>query len=153
MKESGSRRKPGTAVRLLSFFATVLTALSMSSCIVAVPLIIVASSDKAYVQKVEVPASADKVYQEAIRWAGSCANAKILKKDDAERYVETSNEVGKASVKATPCGPEKTELVVTADAPKTSEGKETERAKEKELALSIVKNICDGLGVQCKTGD
>jgi hypothetical protein len=153
MKELRSTQKSAIIVRSFGYFTSAMSLVFLFACIAAVPLIIkYAKSDEGYVSKVDVPASADRVYQEAIRRAESRPDVTILKRDDAERFLEATDGVQKASVKVTPEGPEKTELVVTADVPKTEEGKEAERAKEKELSLQIVKGICDGLGVKCEVG-
>ncbi len=150
MKELRFSKKSGIKVTPLSFPAAMLVVMSMFACIAAVPLIIhYAKSDKGYVSTVEVPASADKVYQTAIRETEARPNLKILKRDDAERFIEITDGVQKASAKATPVGPEKTELVVVADIPKTDESKEMEKKKGKELSLRVVNVLCDSLGVKC----
>ncbi len=150
MKQLSYRKKSGIKVRSLSFSASILAAIFMSACIAAVPLIIkYAKSDKGYVSTVEVPASADKVYQTAIHEAEVRPHLKILKRDDAERFIEITDGVQKGSVKATPVGPEKTELVIVADVPKTEEGKEAEKKRENELSLRVANVLCDSLGVKC----
>ena len=151
MKELRSKENFRITVRSLSFLMSILAVIFMFACIAAVPLIVMyAKSDKGYVSTVEVPAPADKVYQTAIRETEARPNLKILKRDDAERYIEITDGVQKASVKATPVSPEKTELVVMANVPKPEEGgKELEKEKEKELSLRVVNVLCDGLDVKC----
>jgi hypothetical protein len=150
MKELKSKENYRITVRSLSFLMSMLAAISMAACIAAVPLVVMyAKSDKGYVSTVEVPAPADKVYQTAIRETEARPQLKILKKDDAERFIEITDGVQKASVKATPISPEKTELVVVANVPKTEEGKEVQIEREKEISLRIVNVLCDGLGVKC----
>jgi hypothetical protein len=150
MKELRSKEKSRITVRSLSFFMSMLAVIFMFACVAAIPLVVkYAKSDKGYVSTVEVPASADKVYQTAIRETEARPNLKILKRDDAERFIEVTDGVQKASAKAKPVGPEKTELVVVANVPKTEEGKEVEREREKELSLRVVNVLCDGLGVKC----
>jgi hypothetical protein len=137
-------------VRFLSFLMSMLTVIVMFACIAAVPLIVkYAKSDKGYVSTVEVPATADKVYQTAIRETEARPHLKILKRDDTERFIEITDGVQKASVKATPISEEKTELVVVAQVPKTEEGKEVERKREEELSLRVVNVLCDSLSVKC----
>jgi hypothetical protein len=150
MKELKSKENYRITVRSLSFLMSMLAAISMAACIAAVPLVVMyAKSDKGYVSTVEVPAPADKVYQTAIRETEARPQLKILKKDDAERFIEITDGVQKASVKATPISPEKTELVVVANVPKTEEGKEVQIEREKEISLRIVNVLCDGLSVKC----
>ena len=151
MKELRIKESFRIKVRSLSFLMCMLAVIFMLACVVAaVPLIVkYAKSDKGYVSTVEVPASADKVYQTAIRETEARPNLKILKKDDAERFIEITDGVQRASVKATPVSLEKTELVVVAQIPKTEEGKEVQRDREKELSLRVVNVLCDGLGVKC----
>lgn len=152
MKELRIKDNFRITVRSLSFFMCMLAVIFMFACVVAaVPLIVkYAKSDKGYVSTVEVPAPADKVYQTAIRETEARPNLKILKKDDAERFIEITDGVQKASAKATPIGTDRTELVVVANVPKPEEGgKELEKEKEKELSLRVVNVLCDGLGVKC----
>jgi len=150
MKELRIRENFRITGRSLSFLMCMLAVIFMFACIAAVPLIIMyAKSDKGYVSTVEVPAPADKVYQTAVRETEARPHLKILKKDDAERFIEITDGVQTASVKATPISPEKTELVVVAQIPKTEEGKEVQRARETELSLRVVNVLCDGLGVKC----
>jgi ABC-type Na+ efflux pump permease subunit len=150
MKESESKGRLRIIVRSLSFLVSMLTVTVMLACIAAVPLVVMyAKSDKGYVSTVEVPAPADKVYETAIREIEARPHLKILKRDDAEQFIEITDEVQKASVKATPISPDKTELVVVAQVPKTEEGKEVKREREAELSLRVVNVLCDALGVKC----
>jgi len=150
MRELRSKENFRITGRSFGFLVSMLALMLMLACIAAVPLVVkYAKSDKGYVSTVEVPASADKVYQTAIRETEARPHLKILKRDDAERFIEITDGVQKASAKATPISPEKTELVVVAQVPKTEEGKEVEREREVELSLRIVNVLCDGLGVKC----
>jgi len=139
-----------TTKHILLVLTTICVVTSFLGCIAAVPLIVkYAKSEKGYISKVEVPATADKVYQTAIRETEARPHLKILKKDDAERFIEITDGVQKASIKTTPVGPEKTELEVVANVPKTEEGKEVEREREKELSLRVVSVLCEALSVKC----
>lgn len=139
-----------TKKHCLRVMTTICVVTSFLGCIAAVPLVVkYAKGDKGYVSKVEVPAPADKVFYTAIRETEARPNLKILKQDNAERFIEITDGVQKASVKATPVGAEKTELEVIANVPKTEEGKEVKIEREKEISLRIVNVICDGLGVKC----
>jgi hypothetical protein len=150
MKELRIKETFRIIVRFLSFLMSMLAVMVMLACIAAVPLVVkYAKSDKGYVSTVEVPAAADKVYQTAIRETEARPHLKILKRDDTERFIEITDGVQKASVKATPISEEKTELVVVAQVPKTEEGKEVERKREEELSLRVVNVLCDSLSVKC----
>jgi len=51
-------------VRSFGFLVSMLALMLMLACVAAIPLVVkYAKSDKGYVSTVEVPASADKVYQ------------------------------------------------------------------------------------------
>jgi len=65
---------------------------------------------------------------------------KLLKKDDEKFVAEGEKGELNATIMATPLDDKKTQLIVTADAGK----KET----DKKLALQIITNICDKLGVK-----
>jgi hypothetical protein len=146
--------KSKAVLRSFGFYFVIMAIMLSFSCIAAIPLVIeYEKSKKGYVSKVEVPAPADKVYQTALREAEARHKLKILKKDDTERLIEITDGVQKASVKATPAGPEKTDLEIVADIPKTEEGKEVEVEREKELSLRIVNVLCDALGVKCTVAE
>jgi hypothetical protein len=125
---------------------------SFLGCIAAIPIAIkYAKSKQGYVAEAEIPAPAEKVYRAAISLAEERAPVvKILKKDDVKLFLEVTDDIQKASLKAESISQEKTAVIVKADVPKV-EGKEKEFEKdgEKELALRIIDKICTKLNVQC----
>ena len=92
---------------------------------------------------------ADKVYATAVTMAEE-KDLQILKKEDDKRYLEVTDGVQTASLKAEPAANDKTEITVTATLP-SKEGQEKEQRKEeqKELTLRIINRLCDRLEVKC----
>jgi hypothetical protein len=139
-------------IKFLGYLITLVTAISFFACIAAIPIAIhYAKSKEGYVAEAEITAPAEKVYRAAISLAEERAPVvKILKKDDAKMMIEVTDDIQKASFKADPINSEKTGVIIKADVPKV-EGKEKEYEKEqeKELAMSILNNLCTKLNVQC----
>ncbi|MEW6586224.1 MAG: hypothetical protein AB1442_11520 [Nitrospirota bacterium] len=130
-------------VKHLWMAATLFAVLSMAACVAAIPVAIKYYKDaKFYAVRAEMPVSADKVYNTALNMAEQRTDVKILKKDDKALFLEVTDGIQVASLKAEPVSGEKTDVTIKADVP---EGKE----KEKELALRIINNICNKLEVKC----
>jgi len=146
-----NKRNSGVTMKFLGYLITVVTTFSFFACIAAIPIAIkYAKSKEGYVAEAEIPAPAEKVYRTAISLAEERAPVvKILNKDDAKLLLEVTDDIQKASFKAESISSEKTAVIVKADVPKV-EGKEKEYEKEqeKELALRIIHNVCDRLGVK-----
>ena len=147
-----NKRNSGVTMKFLGYLITVVTAISFSACIAAIPVAIkYAKSKEGYVAEAEIPAPAEKVYRAAIALTEERAPVvKILKKDDAKLFLEVTDDIQKASFKAESISQEKTAVIVKADVPKVEGNeKEYEKEQEKELALRIIDKICAKLNVQC----
>jgi hypothetical protein len=127
------------------------TAISLSSCIAAVPIAVKWYKDAdRTVAKAEMPVPAEKVYSTALTMAEE-KDLEILKEERDKFLIEVTDGVQKAVVKAEPLDNEKTKLTVEASVPKVEgEEKVEEKTREKELALRIVDRICTRLYVECK---
>ena len=115
--------------------------ISMLACVAAIPVIIHYESTKHYTATVQVNAKPQAVYQTAIRVIEGKPDVEIAKKDEAKLLVEADR--GKkqsVSIHAASVDANKTQLIVTADAGEKQQ-------EDKELALKVVKAICDELGV------
>ncbi len=142
-------RAAGT--RSLVFPGILVTALFIVSCIAAIPVAIkyakTASQTKA---RAEMPVSAEKAYGTAVTMVNERADVKILKKDDDRMFLEVTDGVQTASLKAVAAGSEKSEITITASLPsQEGEEKEHRKAREKELTLRLVKRLCERLEVKC----
>jgi len=123
--------------------ATLLAVVFTVACVAAIPVAIKYYKDaKFYTVRAEMPAPAEKVYKTALSMAEERKDVKILKKDEKALFLEVTDGVQTASLKAEAIGPEKADVTIKAEVPA---GKE----KEKELALRITNNICNKLEVKC----
>lgn len=109
--------------------------------------------DSGYEVKAQMPAPPEKVYSTAVSIAEEKApKIQIVKKEDADMFLEVTDGVQTASVKITRTGDgEKSDLTVQASIPK-QEGleKDVKKEIEKELALRIVDLLCTKLEVVCE---
>ena len=143
MKKKTFKHEKGLVQRWLARLLIFLMAMSFLGCVAAIPVVIYYEAEKHYTATVQVDAKAADVYNTAVRLIGEKPDVKIKKKDDAKFLVEIERGKQYASIKAVSHNGNKTQLVVTADASKKKE-------EDKELALRIVKDICDELGVKYK---
>lgn len=132
------------------FPAVVVASMFMVSCFAAIPVVIMyareANRTKA---KAEMPVPAEKVYKTALEMAKE-KDLKILKEEDKKMYLEVTDGIQTASLKAEPAGTDKSTVTVTATLPsKKGEEEKMRKEKEKELTLRIVNRICDRLEVKC----
>jgi len=143
----GSKKHIRITSRPLSLLLVTAIILTMMSCIAAIPIVINhMKSQEGYVAKAEMPVVAGKVYRTAVIMAEE-RNLQVLKKEDDEFYLQVTDGVQIASLKAESRN-WKTDITVTADLPKEEE-KEKEKAKEKELALRIIDQLCARLNKKC----
>jgi hypothetical protein len=108
--------------------------------------------DKGYEATAQMPATAEKVYSLAVSIAEEKApKIQIVKKEDADMYLEVTDGVQTASVTVKKAAEEgNSDLTVLANIPQ-QEGleKEVKKEIEKELALRIVDLLCTKLEVVC----
>jgi hypothetical protein len=137
-------------MKSLILAAGFVTALFMMSCIAAIPLVIkYAKSANETKAEAEMPVPAEKVYSTALDMAKE-KDLKIVKEEDDKKYLEVTDGVQTASLKAEATGSDKTKITVTATLPsKEGQEKEQRKEKEKELTLRIVNRLCERLNVQC----
>ena len=132
--------KNGFGIRVFGIFFVLVVAAFLLSCVAAVPVIIYYQSTKHFTATVQVDAKAEDVYQTALRIVEEQPNVKLVKKDDEKLIVEAKLEEKEGSIKAVPISANKCQLIATADA--------GDKEADKEMALRIVKRICDELGVK-----
>jgi cation transport regulator ChaB len=136
--------------KLLVIPAIFVAALFMASCFAAIPIAIKYYKDKNQTKaEAEMPVPAEKVYSTAVEMAKE-KDLKIVKEEDDKMYLEVTDGVQTASLKAEAAGSDKTNITVIANLPsQEGEEKEQRKEKEKELTLRIVNRICDRLEVKC----
>jgi len=132
----------------LSLMVVFLAIASMMSCIAAIPVAVMyykeANKTKA---KAEMPVPPDKVYSTAVSMAEE-KGLQIVKREDEKRYLEVTDGVQTASLKAVPMENGDTEITVVAAVP-SEEEKEKRKEQEKELTLRIIDRICERREVKC----
>jgi uncharacterized protein YcnI len=138
------------AKKSLILAAGLVTALFIMSCIAAIPIAVkYAESKKQTKAEAEMPVPAEKVYSTAVDLAKE-KGLQIVKEEDDNMYLEVTDGVQTASLKAEAAGSDKTEITVTANLPsEEGENKEQRKEKEKELTLRIVNRLCERLEVKC----
>jgi hypothetical protein len=137
-------------MRSLVLAAGFVTALFMMSCIAAIPIAIKYAESKNQTKaEAEMPVPAEKVYSTALDMAKE-KDLKIVKQEDDKMYLEVTDGVQTASLKAESAGSDKTEITVIANLPsQEGEEKAQRKEKEKELTLRIVNRLCERLEVKC----
>jgi hypothetical protein len=137
-------------MKSLILTASFVTALFMMSCIAAIPLAIkYAKSANQTKAEAEMPVPAEKVYSTAVDLAKE-KGLQIVKEEDDKMYLEVTDGVQTASLKAEADGSDKTKITVIATLPsQEGEEKEQRKEKEKELTLRVVNRLCEKLDVKC----
>ena len=138
-KEFGQRLLGGLFISLLM--------ISLLGCPVVIPPIIDYEHHHGYVVTVKVPVDADKVFQAALEEVQSNPAAAVVKIQERSRQIQArgvvSGKEGAAFIKVTQLDAKKSQLMVTG-----SIEEKNARKAARNLALQVVKNICDKLGVQ-----
>jgi hypothetical protein len=119
---------------------TFLMIMFLMACPVVIPIVVYKKATKFHTATLEVNVKANDVYRAALLIIEEDPELKLLKKDDEKFLAEAEKGELNATIMATQLDDKKTQLIVTADAGK----KET----DKELALQIITNICDKLGIK-----
>ena len=138
-KEFGQRLLGGLFISLLM--------ISLLGCPVVIPPIVDYEHHHGYVVTVKVPVDADKVFQAALEEVQSNPAAAVVKIQERSRQIQArgvvSGKEGAAFIKVTQLDAKKSQLMVTG-----SIEEKNARTAARNLALQIVQNICDKLGVQ-----
>ncbi len=126
----------------LKFMMTALVAtLLMQGCVAAIPLVVAVMDDGATVVA-DVPVSAEKLYEEALKSIDENPNVKIVSQDDEKRHATVERDDDQASLQAIPLAAGRTQMIIMTDiAGEDEEG-------NRKFALNIAKNICEKLGVR-----
>jgi len=139
--------KKGIGLRLLGGLIISLLMISLLGCPVVIPPIVDYEHHHGYVVTVKVPVDADKVFQAALEEVQSNPAAAVVKIQERSRQIQArgvvSGKEGAAFIKVTQLDAKKSQLMVTG-----SIEEKNARKAARNLALQIVQNICDKLGVQ-----
>jgi len=125
-------------------------------CVAAIPIVVYYyNTDDNYVATAEVRRNADDLWLAVTRLAErrvaeAEGQIKITKKDNTERLLQATDGKQTASVKVIPDGRRKSKVVITANVP---EDMEKALDKEKELAATIMKALCEEAKAECKLAD
>jgi hypothetical protein len=141
------KTKDGFAQRLLGGLFISLLMISLLGCFTAIPPIVDYEHHHGYVVTVKVPVDADQVFQAALELAQSKPEVTVVKIQEKTRQIQAeelvSGKKSSAFIKVTQLDAKKSQLMVTG-----SVKEKDARKKARNLALQIVKNTCDKLGVQ-----
>ena len=147
MRKEILENKKGIGQRLLGGLIVSLMAISLLGCPVVIPSIVDYEHHHGYVVTVKVPVDADKVFQTALELAQSNPEVTVVKIQEKSRQIQTkelvSGKKSSAFIKVTQLDAKKSQLMVTG-----SIEEKNARKAARNLALQIVQDICDKLGVQ-----
>ncbi len=128
-----------------------LAAISLHACVAAIPLAVhYFKTDKNYVAEADAKKSADEVWTVVVRLAEKAeaeGRMEILKKDDTGRLLKGTDGVQTAEVKVFPLGKRESRVTVIAT---LSRGEKKKIEREQELAVRIMKRLCEEAEAGCK---
>ena len=128
-----------------------LTVMSLLACPVAIPIAVhYFKTDDNYVAEADASNSADEVWAAIVRLgkqAEADGRAKIIESNDTKRLMEITDGVQTANLKVIPLEESKSRVTIVASLPK---GEERKKKREKELALTMMKGLCEEAQVECK---
>ena len=138
---------------LVAIFALFLSIVFFAGCVAAIPVIVYYyETDDGYVVTADVEKSADEIWQTITRMVEKgIAEDRITilqKKGDADRLIRVTDKIQTAEAKVISKKEGGAKIIIKADVP--GEKKEEESKKEEELALRIMKNICEEAKADCK---
>ncbi len=124
----------------------VVTAIFLQGCVVflsSVATVVYMRSNNHLTTTVLIKKTPDATYAAMNQIIEKTPDIKIINKEDKKYLIEASRGENKVTAKATPYGSGLTQLIVTADAGKGD-------LSDEDLALKVVKQICEELGVEYK---
>jgi len=154
MRKDIFETKKGTGLRVAGLAVVFLTVMSLLACFAAIPPAVhYYETRDAYVASVTLKLDAEKVYSEVVSLAEQRQKeGKIKITDEAKQilFLEATDGAQTAGIKVNKAGKGLSHLVITSDIPK-NEGmsKALQQDREKELAVRIVRDICQALNQSC----
>lgn len=152
----GGKMKHNFKPNLVAFFSLFLLVIFFAGCVAAIPVIVYYyATDDSYVATADVEKNADEVWQAVTQLAKKrVAEGRISivqKEGDPDRFIRVTDEIQTAEVKVISKKEGGSKIIIRADVP--SESKEEELKKEEELALRIMKNLCEEAKADCKLAE
>lgn len=150
MNVIASRSKVGFGLRPVGLLIVLLVAMSLLACVAAIPVVVYFKTDDNYVAEADANSSADEAWAAIVRLgkqAEADGRAKIIESNDTKRLMEITDGVQTANLKVIPLEESKSRVTIVASLPK---GEEREKEREKELALSMMKVLCEETKTGCK---
>jgi len=124
----------------------VVTTIVLQGCVVvlsSVAAVVYMRSNNHLTTTVLIKKTPDATYTAMNQIIERTADIKVINKEDKIYLIEASRGENKVTAKTTPYGSGLTQLIVTADAGKGD-------LSDEDLALKVVKQICEELGVEYK---
>ena len=147
--------KKGIGLRLVGLPVVFLTVMSLMACFAAIPPAVhYYETRDAYVASVTIKLDAEKVYDAVVTVAeekASDGKIEITNKAPQILFLEATDGVQTAGIKVNKAGKGLSHLVITSDIPE-NEGvsKALQEDREKELAVRIVREVCQALNQSCE---
>jgi hypothetical protein len=136
----------------LAVLSLLLLVIFFAGCVAAIPVIVYYyATDDGYVATADVEKNPDEIWQAVTQLTDKRVaegRIKILKKEDSDRLIKVTDEIQTAQVKVISKKEGGSKIIVKADV--ASEDKKEEAKKEEELALRIMKNLCEEAKADCK---
>jgi hypothetical protein len=142
-------------LRLVGLPVVFLTLMSLMACIMAIPPAVhYYKTRDAYVATVTVKVEAQKVFDAVVSIAKQKEKeGKIKITNDAPQilFLEATDGVQTASIKVSKVHRRVSNMVITADIPKDKGmSKKLQKDREQELAVRIVRGVCQELNQSCE---
>ena len=142
-------------LRLIGLPAVFLALMSLTACPVIIPAAVnYYKTSDAYVATVTLKVDAEQVYSEIVSLAEERekeGKIEITNKAKQILYLEATDGAQTASLKVNKVGKGISNIVITSDVPDTEELSEAlEKDREKELAVRIIRDVCQALNQNCQ---
>lgn len=138
-------------LRSVGLLVVFLAAMSLLACVAAIPVAVYYfETDKNYVAEADASSSADEVWAAIVRrgkQAEADGRAKIIDSNDTKRTMKITDGVQTANLKVLSLEENKSRVTIVASLPKSEEG---QKEREKELALRLMKGLCEEAKAGCK---
>ncbi len=109
-------------------------------------------NDDGYFATADVDENADKLWQSITQFADKQVEEgriKVLEKEDSDQRMDVADDVHTGEIKVDEKEGGGSKIIVEADVPDEKEEK-VEEEKEEELALRIMKQLCENAKADCK---
>jgi hypothetical protein len=150
MNVIASKSRIRFGLRPVGLLVVFLAAMSLLACFTTIAVVYYFKTDDNYIAEVDASSSADEVWAAIVRrgkQAEADGRGEIIKRNDTKRMLRITDGVQTADVKVMPLGESKSRVTIVASLPK---GEELKREREEELAMSMMKGLCEEAKAGCK---